>query len=144
MAGAGGVVLRAVQRVLVPARRHPERLMRIAAQQRLAAGVRLPCNAQLLLPVASSVPARALLQHAVLGRFRRQVQAAVCLRQQARRLGGNDAIDAAVQRPPDTARDRNDVAHGERLGRIARRWNSGGRSRAEKLDLPVDAGDEGT
>src|ERR1700681_1611500 len=37
MAGTGGIVLRSVQRVFVPARWYPERLVRIAAQHRLAA-----------------------------------------------------------------------------------------------------------
>ena len=142
MPGAGGVVLRPVQRVFVPGRWHPERLVRIAAQHRLAAGVRLPCSAQLLLPVASSVPgARAAstrFSEASGVRYRRAER----LGQQSRRFGRHDAVDAAVQRPPDAARDRHDIAHGERLGRVVEFAELRRQVAPQQLDLPIDPGDE--
>ena len=141
MSGAGRVILRPVQRVFVPARRHPERLMRIAAQHRLAAGG----AAAMQRPVVAAgriVGAGGVLQHAMLRGFRRQVQRAERLRQQARRLGGHDAVDAAVQRPPDAARDRHDVAHGERLRRVVELAEFGRQVAPHQLDLPIDPGDQ--
>ena len=88
------------------------------------------------------VGARGILQHAVLRRFGRQVQPTERLRQQARSLGGHDAVDAAIQRPPDAARNRDDIAHGERLRRIVEPAEFGRQVAPHKLDLAIDAGDE--
>ncbi len=141
MACARGTVLRSMQGVLVPRRRHPERLMRIAAQQRFAGGGAGSVEGP-VVAAGRIVGPRGGLQHAMLGRFGCQVEAAILLWQQARRLGGNDAIDASVERPPDAARDRNDVAHCERFGRVAEPAELWRQVATVELDLPVDTGNE--
>ena len=84
-------------------------------------------------------------QDQVLRCLGREVQRAqALLGQEARAFGGGDAVDAAVERPPDAAADGDDVAHRERLGLVFEHARTRPAARrAEALDLAVDAGDDG-
>jgi len=77
----------------------------------------------------------------MLGRFRGEVDLAERLGQKLRRLGCRQPVDAAVQRPPEAARDRDQVGNPERLRLVAEQLELRRQPATEDLDLPVDAGD---
>ena len=97
MAGAGGIIVRAVQRVFVPTGWHPERLVRIAAQHRVAgagaAAVQRPVVAAGRVVGADAAGRdRWRRDHEVLRCLGRQVERA------QRRSGSRRAASAAAMR----------------------------------------------
>jgi hypothetical protein len=64
------------------------------------------------------VGSRRGLQYAILRSFRRQVHSAERYGKQSCCFSRDDAVDAAIQRPPDAARNGHDVADAEWLRHI--------------------------
>ena len=153
VAAAGGVILRAVQGEFIPAGGHPERLVRVAGEDGVAAGGfaagdRPVVGAGRVLGAhrvggAGIVRRHGAGKHKVFRCFRREVESLQGFGQELGGFGGDETVDAAIERPPEAAGGGDDVTHGKGVRLVADKFEFDREVIAHCGDAGIDAGNEG-